>query len=181
MQSEEDLSGPRPIENERPAVSISQRLSASTGVDLLDPKSKPSDLEDTLDCHTAILPPQPSFASASKHLHWHNYPRTADHCRIAESKFPCLVRQQIPHLVPQRKSSVFNISKRGCKDHDCQPDPEEHKKPSEISIFASWVEMGDSSSVLDCRENPVLLLSSDMLASGGRGYCGRRSVIRYWS
>ena len=71
--------------------------------------------------------------------------------------------------MPQRVSCIFNIPQHSRDDHDSESDPEKDEEASKISIITSWIEVRHSGSVLDCREHPVLLLRSDLLASRRNG------------
>jgi hypothetical protein len=82
--------------------------------------------------------------------------------------------------MPQRISGILNIP-QGCSDHhDRQSNPEEYKEASEVSIFAPWVEVGDSSRIFDGRKHPVFLLSSDLLPRRRYRLGRRRGIGGKW-
>jgi len=72
---------------------------------------------------------------------------------------------------------LLPVPQHGCDDHDCQPDPEQHKEAAEVAVVARGVEVGDAIDVFDGGEHALPLLGPDMAARGRGGLHGRRRIL----
>ncbi len=66
----------------------------------------------------------------------------------------------------KRVARIFNISQDRSQDHDPQPNPEQYEEPSEIPVLAFRIEVRDSSRVVHCRKQAVLLILCSNLLPG---------------
>lgn len=133
---------------------------------LRNPESKPNNLIRTLYSHSTAAPFQshryPS-AAPEQDMKRQTSKSRKDHESISQCQLPNFNREKLPYLNSHGIPGILDITQHCCDSHDCESDPKQNVETMEVSVFAIWIEVGDSRGVIDCREESPALLGSYLL------------------